>query len=86
MSISKNMIFTSVCSENGNLVLDSWLVSFHPNNNWKCICCLLRLQQTTASHQNQRVCYFTGIGGLLCRDERCSTNVLLNPIILDIFW
>jgi len=51
------------------LVLDSWLVSFHPNDGW--------MQQTAALHQNQRVRGFTGSGGLLCRAERGSTNVLL---------
>ena len=35
------------------------------------------MQQAPASHQNQRVCRFTRSGGFLCRDERCSTNVLL---------
>ena len=55
--------------ENGNLVLDSWLVSFHLNDCWKWIYYLSCLQQTVASHQNQRVCGFTGSGGLLCRDE-----------------
>ena len=63
--------------EHESLVLGSWLVSFRPDDIWKWICYLPCLQQTAASHQNQRVCRFTRSGGFLCRDERCSVIVLL---------
>ena len=35
------------------MVLDSWLDSFHSDNNWKWIYCLSCEQQTTAPYQNQ---------------------------------
>ena len=59
------------------MVLDSGLVSVHFDNNWKWIYYLPCLQQTTASHPNQRVCCFTRSGGCLCWDERRSVAVLL---------
>ena len=68
---------TIVWQKNENLVLGSWLVSFHSDNSWKWIYHLPCLQQTTASHQNQRVRCFTRSGGFRSWDERCAFAVLV---------
>lgn len=57
--------------------MDSWLVSLCPDDIWKWIYHLSRGQQTTPSHQNQRICRFAGSGGFPCGAERCSVPFLL---------
>ena len=64
-------------TQNENLVLDSWLVSFHSDDNWKWIYHLPCVHQTTAPHQNQRGYRFTCSGRFLCWYERCPFIVTL---------
>ena len=59
--------------QNGNVVLDSWLVSFHPVHDWKWLYYFPCLQKVAASKQNQRVCRFSRSGRLLCWLECFST-------------
>ena len=61
----------------GNVVLDSWLVPFHSDDNWKWIHHFPCVLQTTAPHQNQRVCRFTCSGRFRCWDERYPVLVHL---------
>lgn len=64
-------------NKDGNLVLDSLLAPFHSDDNWKWIYHIPCVHQTTAPHQNKRVCRFTCSGRFLCWDERCSFLVHL---------
>ena len=48
----------------GNVVLGSRLVLPHPHDDCKWICHRPRLQSTSDSHQNQRICRFLSGGDL----------------------
>jgi len=57
--------------------LDSWLASLYPDGIWKWIYHLSCWQQTTPSHENQRICCFTRSGGFLSWAERGSVSFRL---------
>ena len=69
--------WTTKRHKNGNLVLDSWLVSFYPDNNWKWMYNLPYLQQAAASHQNQHFYRFTGSGRFRCGNDHCFYKVYM---------
>ena len=66
---------TSFNCQDGDLVLDSWLVSFISSHHWRWIYNLPRLQQTKSPHQNQRVYCFTCRGGFLCWFDRYDNSI-----------
>ena len=66
---------TSFNCQDGDLVLDSWLVSFISNHHWRWIYNLPRLQQTKSPHQNQRVYCFTCRGGFMCWFDRYDNSI-----------
>ena len=68
---------TSFNCYDGDLDLDSWLVSFISSHHWKWIYNLTLWQQTKSWHQNQRVYCLTCRGKCLCWFERYSFSVLL---------
>ena len=68
---------------NGNVVLGSRLLPFHPHDGWKWICHLPRLQKTSASHQNQYIHRFFSSGWFLCRADCCSFTFCMQPCKLQ---
>ena len=54
------------------MVLGSRLVPQHSHDGCKLICHLPRLQEKSASHQNQRICRVFSSGWFWCWDDCCS--------------